>query len=43
MMEMKTFEVLDQEWITLIHEAKQLGLTIRDIKEYLSLHSTEQK
>ncbi|WP_139367508.1 anti-repressor SinI family protein [Bacillus alkalicellulosilyticus] len=38
----KTYEVLDQEWIILIKEAKQLGLSVKDVKDYLNLHSIKQ-
>ncbi|MCM3766722.1 anti-repressor SinI family protein [Neobacillus niacini] len=31
--------MLDQEWIKLIIEAKQLGLTIEEIKEFLTQNS----
>ncbi|TWI58119.1 anti-repressor SinI family protein [Halalkalibacter nanhaiisediminis] len=30
-------EKLDYEWVNLILEAKQLGLTIEDIKDYFEL------
>ncbi|MCM3569200.1 anti-repressor SinI family protein [Neobacillus mesonae] len=33
--EEKTVEVLDEEWVALINEAKNLGLTIEEIKSFL--------
>lgn len=35
-MNTKTCEILDQEWTALIVEAKKLGFTIEEIKEYLN-------
>ncbi|NEY99385.1 anti-repressor SinI family protein [Heyndrickxia shackletonii] len=32
---------LDQEWLLLILEAKQLGLTVEDIREYLQENQKE--
>lgn len=34
-------EKLDYEWVNLILEAKQLGLTIEDIKDYIETSQTE--
>ncbi|MGG0554901.1 anti-repressor SinI family protein [Priestia aryabhattai] len=28
-------EGLDQEWVKLIREAKELGISVRDVKEFL--------
>ncbi|QNG59441.1 anti-repressor SinI family protein [Bacillus sp. PAMC26568] len=29
---------LDQEWLQLISQAKELGITIEDVKEFLNNH-----
>lgn len=34
--------MLDQEWIELIMEAKQLGLTVEEIKEFLAQNSNSE-
>ncbi|WP_082693096.1 anti-repressor SinI family protein [Bacillus sp. FJAT-29814] len=34
--------MLDQEWIELIMEAKQLGLTVEEIKEFLEQNSNRE-
>ncbi|WP_078428926.1 anti-repressor SinI family protein [Alkalihalobacterium alkalinitrilicum] len=34
-MNTKTHEVLDNEWTALMREAKDLGITIEEVKEYL--------
>ncbi|WP_209122893.1 anti-repressor SinI family protein [Alkalihalobacillus sp. BA299] len=34
-MNTKTCEVLDKEWTALMVEAKNLGLTIEEVKKYL--------
>ncbi len=33
-MEVKRLEKLDHEWVKLIFEAKDLGLSIQDVKEF---------
>nr|WP_279325956.1 anti-repressor SinI family protein [Bacillus sp. FJAT-47783] len=38
-----TYERLDQEWVRLIKEAKELGLTIEDIQHFLHLDCNEGK
>ncbi|MEB1808113.1 MAG: anti-repressor SinI family protein [Bacillaceae bacterium] len=35
-MDTKTCEILDKEWTALMVEAKKLGFTIEEIKEYLN-------
>ncbi|WP_412759128.1 anti-repressor SinI family protein [Neobacillus mesonae] len=37
----KVVDVMDEEWVALICEAKKLGLTIEEIQSFLSLQ--EQK
>ena len=34
--------MLDREWITLILEAKQLGLTIEEVKDYIEKSGSEK-
>ncbi|MDQ1147420.1 DNA-binding transcriptional MerR regulator [Bacillus sp. SORGH_AS 510] len=31
----RTVEVIDQEWMALILEARELGLSIADVREFL--------
>ncbi|MGO4888325.1 anti-repressor SinI family protein [Anaerobacillus sp. MEB173] len=38
-METKLDEKLDQEWLTLIYQAKALGLTIEEVREFLNGNS----
>ncbi len=35
-------DVIDQEWIALIVEARQLGLSIEDVRKFLSRDSHEE-
>ncbi|MDE5413774.1 anti-repressor SinI family protein [Alkalihalobacterium chitinilyticum] len=35
-MDTKTCEVLDKEWTVLMEEAKKLGLTIEEIREFFT-------
>lgn len=33
---------LDSEWVQLIVEAKNMGLSIQEIQDFLSIHATEE-
>ncbi|MED1204952.1 anti-repressor SinI family protein [Heyndrickxia acidicola] len=35
--------VLDKDWLELILSAKQLGLSIQEIKDFLSIETHEQR
>lgn len=37
----KVIEVIDEEWLTLISEAKKLGLSIEEIQSFL--HQNDEK
>lgn len=34
----KEVEVIDQEWMTLILEAKELGLSIEEVRDFFNHH-----
>ncbi|WP_084309064.1 anti-repressor SinI family protein [Alkalihalobacterium bogoriense] len=35
--------VLDKEWVSLVKQAKELGLSIQDIRNFLSKHERESQ
>jgi hypothetical protein len=38
----RNVDVIDQEWIALIIEARQLGLSIEDVRNFLTRDSQEE-